>query len=150
MSNNNVKVSYQELITFLESNKNKKVSTLMPDILAMVTSKTTPKTFHKDEEGEVTHIFCYYHKEWEDISLIPYGNKKSSSTGFNTMCKQGVSRWSKQQRIAKQATSTLLDKLSSGEITIDDLQEHKDAIEEARTTITPLDKDENNGSQDIS
>lgn len=133
----NIKVSYKELVEFLEANKNKKVSTLMPSILEMVTSKTIAKTFKTNDEGEVTRIFCYYHKEWEDITLVPYGNKKSSSTGYNTMCKEGVSNWSKQQRIAKQATSELLTSLANGDIAIEDLNTHKDAIEQARTTITP-------------
>lgn len=145
---NNIKVNYKELVDFLTLNKNKKVSTLMPNILAMVTSKTTPKTFKCDDKGKVTHIFCYYHKEWEDITLIEYGAKKSSSTGYNTMCKEGVSNWSKQQRKSKQDTANLLDSLANAKIDIKDLQVHKDAIEQARTTIIPRSDNNNANTQD--
>lgn len=133
----NVKVAYKDIIALLEANKNKKVSTIMPQLLELVTSSVRAKTFVKDDNDNVTHIFCYYHKKWESLTIATYGKKASSSTGFNTMCKEGVSQWSKQQRHSKLALSTLLDSLANGNTSIDDLPTLKDAIEEARTLITP-------------
>jgi len=134
----NIKASYKEIMDFLELNKNKKVSTIMPQLLALTTSKTMAKTFKVDEEGNVTHIFCYYHKEWEALNEVPYGKKASSTTGFNTMCKEGLSHWSKQQRESKKAQASLLDRLSSGELEVADLEDEKALIESARTLIVPL------------
>jgi len=135
----NIKANYKEIMDFLELNKNKKVSTIMPLLLEMTTSKTMAKTFKTNDLGEVTHIFCYYHKEWEALSEVDYGKKASSTTKYNTMCKEGLSMWSKQQRESKKAQSSLLDRLSSGDLLIADLEDEKALIESARTVIVPRD-----------
>lgn len=142
----NVKKAYEEVIALLEANKNKKVATIMPQILELVTSKTNSKTFKRNDNGEVTHIFCYYHKEWEALATIEYGAKASSSTGFNTMCKEGVSQWSKQQRVAKKSSASLLNSLADGTLALEDLKQHQDDIESLRNIIiahSSLDNDDN-------
>ena len=128
----NVKKAYIDIVALLEANANKKVSTVLPLILELVTAKGTTKTFQKDEEGNVTHIFCYYHKEWEAVADVEYGKKSSTATGYNTMCKVGVSAWTKKQRVAKLAKEALLAKVVSGEIPAAELQDHMDAIEAER------------------
>lgn len=130
-----VKKAYVELVEFLKENQNKKISTIMPEILELVTSKTNSTTFRKDESGQVTHIFCYYHKKWEPVEL--FGNKKHSTTGYNSMCKEGVNQWSKQQREAKKAEASLLDRVASGELSVDDIQSERDKIEESKNVIVP-------------
>lgn len=131
-----IKKVYVDVVEFLQANEGKKVSTLMPELLEMMSSKVASKTFKTDEHGNVTHIFCYYHKEWEPVEL--YGTKKHSSTGYNTMCKIGVNQWTKQQREAKQAKEGLLDKVASGEVSPDELQQELEAIEQNRLRIKPL------------
>ena len=130
-----IKKDYQELVTFLETNKNKKVETILEMVREMCSSKNET-TFRKDDEGNVTHVFCYYHKVWEDVSEVEYGKKASNkSTGLNTMCKVGLNAWSKQQRVAQKEKNELLTKMAKGEVTQEEFNLELDAIEVRRTTI---------------
>lgn len=130
-----IKKAYVEIVELLEANSNKKVSTILPQLMELMTAKVSSKTFMKDEDGNVTHVFCYYHKEWEAVADVPYGAKANTATGLNTMCKAGVSAWSKQQRVAKKAKEELLAKVASGALAAEDLQDELAAIEAARTEI---------------
>lgn len=138
--NNSIKKDFIAIVELLEANANKKVSSIMPQILELVTKRASGgsdigKTFIKNDEGVVTHIYCYYHKQWEEVSH--YGAKASTASGYNTMCKEGVSSWTKQQRVAKQARDQLLTKLSNGEVTVDDLAGLQEAIEADRNVVVP-------------
>lgn len=123
MSNSNVKKAFQEVVALLEANKNKKVSTIMDQILELVTAKSGGKTFYKDDQGNVIAIYCYYHKQWELVSEVEFGKKKSTATGLNTMCKQGVSNWSKQQREMSKAKDELFKKVANEEVEASTLTE---------------------------
>ena len=94
-------------------------------------------TFLKDEDGNVTHIFCYYHKKWEDVTVAEYGGKKGTATGLNTMCKEGVSNWTKQQRVKKQSEAGLLTKVISGELMPDELPAEQLRLSEEAKVIKP-------------
>lgn len=134
----NIKKQYVELVEFLEANKGKKISSIIDEVRAMCEAKkggSDGKTFEKDEEGNVVRVFCWYHKEWEDVATTEYGTKKGTATGLNTMCKQGVSAWTKQQRVAKQAKNDVLNRIMSGELTTEEAQPLLAEIEDARTTI---------------
>lgn len=138
--NNSIKKDFVAIVELLQANASKKISTVLPQVLELATKKASGgsdigKTFLKNEEGEVTHIYCYYHKQWEEVQF--YGAKASTASGYNTMCKEGVSQWTKQQRVAKQKRDELLTKLSNGEIAIDDLADAQEAIEAERTVIVP-------------
>ena len=129
-----IKKAYTEIAQFLEDNTNKKVSTIMPQLIDMMSGQTQ-SCVRRAEDGTVEAIFCYYHKEWELVSEVEYGAKASSSTGLNSMCKVGVSHWTKQQRISKKAKEQLLEDVASGEVHSDDLADIMSDIEEARTLI---------------
>ena len=133
-----IKKDFVSIVAFLEENKTKKVSTILEELKGMCSKKTNDKTFKVDDNGEVTHVFCYYHKQWEAISEVTYGPKKNTASGLNTMCKEGVSNWTKQQRIAKKAKEELLTKIGLGELLVENLQEEQDLIEVERTKIIPL------------
>lgn len=130
-----IKKDYLSIVAFLEANENKKVKTILEELKLMCTKKTNDKTFELDEEGNVTRVYCYYHKCWEDVDTYAYGPKKNTASGLNTMCKEGVSKWTKQQRVAKQERSELLTKLGSGELDIKDLPQAESDIEDARQAI---------------
>lgn len=131
-----IKTQFTTLHNLLLDNAGKK---LTPKLIAqfeeLMTSKVMAKTFKKDDEGNVTHIFCYYHKEWEEVANVPYGNKASTAHGYNTMCKEGVSNWTKQQRVMKQAKAKLLDDVSNGEVEASDLPRLLEEIELQAKTI---------------
>lgn len=134
----NTKKQYVELVAFLEANKNKKVSTILDEVLEMCVAKkggSNGKTFMTNEAGEVTHVYCWYHKEWEDVTVAEYGAKKGTASGLNTMCKQGVSSWTKAQRLAKQAESNMLNSVVAGEVEASEIPTLRAEIEATRTTI---------------
>jgi hypothetical protein len=140
-----IKVQYQDIIAFLELNKGKKVSTILAEVTEMCVAKkggSGGKTFIRNDEGIVTHVFCYYHKKWEEVSTVEYGDKKSTATGLNTMCKEGVSKWTKQQAMAKKAEAGLLDKLLSGELSQDTLAAARQEIEDTRQVVVPREDDQ--------
>lgn len=132
-----IKKAYSELVELLEANKGKKVSSIMDQVLELATTKQSSKNFITDDNGKVTHIFCYYHKKWEAIDEVEFGTKKHSASGYNSMCKEGVNQWSKQNREAKKAEAELLDKVASGELAPDDIQAERERIAEERTKIIP-------------
>mgnify|MGYP003655829227 CR=1 FL=1 len=138
-----IKKDFVALIAFLEANKNKNVKTILEEAKLMCTKKTNDKTFELDEDGNVVRVYCYYHKCWEDVSIYTYGPKKNTASGLNTMCKEGVSQWTKQQRVAKQSKEALLTKLGTGELTVDDLPTEQALIEEVRVSIIPHSTDTN-------
>ena len=137
----NIKKQYQEIFEFLSTNSGKKVSTVLPELTEMMFRKSSGgidgKTFIRDEEGNVTHIYCYYHKLWEDVTVAEYGKKYSSAIGLNTMCKEGVSAWTKQQRVKKASEVKLLTKVGSGEIMPEEIADYQAKIQEVSQEIVP-------------
>jgi hypothetical protein len=136
-----VKKQFEELYTLLVDNKNKKVSTVLPQLIELMAKKNNAsgkaQTFIKDEDGNVTHVYCYYHKKWEDVTVAEYGSKKGTATGLNTMCKDGVSNWTKQQRAKKQAEAELITKVVNGELLPEDLKSVQDQLIEDSKIIVP-------------
>lgn len=137
----NVKKQYEELHAFLEANKAKKVATIMPQLIEMMQRKNNASgqanTFIKDDEGNIIAIYCYYHKKWELVNEVPYGSKKGTATGYNTMCKEGVSNWTKQQRAKKQAEAAILNKVASGDLAVEDIAAEQERLAEVAKEITP-------------
>ena len=110
-----IKKDYQLIVEFLEANQNKKVATILEQLREMCSQSNTV-TFKKDADGNVTEVFCYYHKRWELVSEQEYGKKASNkATGLNTMCKVGYNQWTKQQSMAKKAKEQLLSRVAAGE-----------------------------------
>lgn len=138
---NEIKKVYADIFAFLQANADKKIKAIMPELLEMVTSKQMSSTFRKDAKGNVTHVFCYYHKKWEDITIAEYGNKATSASSLNSMCKEGVNQWTKQQRDLKKAKEDVLTKVGKGEITPDQIHDLLVQAEAATKLIVPR-KDE--------
>lgn len=136
-----VKKMYVELVELLEANQNEKVKSILPEVIAMVSAKQTRNigsTFIKNSNGEAIAIHCYYFKRWMPLvgnESVEFGAKKSTTTGYNTMCKEGVSNWTKQNNGAKKAHDALLDRLEAGDLTTDQISEEKARIEKARCEI---------------
>ena len=128
-----IKKDFQAIVEFLEANQNKKVATIIEQLREMCSQANTV-TFKKDEEGNVTEVFCYYHKVWEKVSEHEYGKKASNkATGLNTMGKKGLNQWTKQQSAAKKAKEQLLARVAAGEEL--DIGAELEAIEAARQAI---------------
>ena len=137
-----IKKAFAPIMELLEANKDKKVSSILADITKLAEAKTggggrTADNVLRDDKGNVTHIFCYYHKKWEDVSVCEFGKKASSPTGLSNMCKEGTASWTKQQRDAKAAREQLLNDVASGEVKPADIKARNDEIEKVRTKIIP-------------
>lgn len=134
----NIKKQFESIHSLLVENQGKKLGKeLMSKLEELMISKTMTKTFKLDDEGNVSQIFCYYHKVWEDVNEIPYGKKSSTSHGLNTMCKQGVSNWTKQQRVLKVAKEELLSQVADETIQASDLPSIIKELEIESKTIKP-------------
>lgn len=136
-----IKKQFEEIYALLEANKNKQIKTLLPELAELMSKKSSggglASTFHKIDD-EVAIVFCYYHKKWELVTIAEYGKKASNqATGLNTMCKEGVSQWTKAQRSKKQAEADLLTKVASGELKPEDIAEEQDKIVKASKLIVP-------------
>ena len=147
-----IKKAYLDIVEFLQDNEDAYVRDILPQVTALASAKTgggggKATTFHRDEQGNVVAIQCYYHKLWMDPEVAEFGKKASSATGFNSMCKDGVSKWTKQQRDAKKAKEQLLTDVASGEIEAADLPALLAEIEEATDIVVP--RDDNYGYETL-
>lgn len=138
-----VKKAFQPLIDFLEANADKKVKSILAEVIELTKAQTTRmegSSFIKDATGTVVAIHDYYFKRWMPLvgpSAVDFGQKLKSATGLNTMCKEGVSNWTKQQREAKNGLASLLSKVASGELAPADIAVEQAKLEEARKAIVP-------------
>lgn len=131
------KKSFVEIVTLLQNNPNKKVSDILDEVMKLTVSKKTQSVLRFNDKKELTHIFCWYHKEWEDISKVEYGKKASTETGLNTFCKVGVNQWTKQQSTAKEAKGDLLMDVAEGKVKSADITKMITKIELERQKIYP-------------
>ncbi len=140
MTEARIKKAYVEIIDFLEANGDKKVKTIIADVIKLVAAKGAGggggiTSFHKNEAGDVVAIRDYYFQLWISPGVVEFGAKASSPTGLNNMCKEGVSNWTKQQRVARVAKEDLLGKIASEEIPAKELPAELAKIEEARGAV---------------
>lgn len=125
-----------KVLTILEDNSNKKVSSIIELIKELEEVKSMrQKTYIMTKENEPFAIFCYYHKHWELVDETEYGLKSSSKTGLNTMCKLGTNKWTKQQKDAKKQEAELLQKVIDQSCTIEEAETLKQDIETNRQVI---------------
>ena len=146
-----IKKAFVDLVAFLEENEGSKVKTIMPGVIELCSAKSGggkggASTFIKNEAGEVTHIFCYYHKKWEAVAEVEFGTKTTSPTGLNNMCKEGTSQWTKQQRAAKKASEALLDQVAAGEVDANDISGLREDIETTRSAVVA--REDGHGTED--
>jgi hypothetical protein len=135
-----IKKAFLPLVEFLTTNKDKRVKEILEQIQEMCSAKGaggTASTFHRDENGAVTHIQDYYFKKFFPLSHVDFGPKAGSPSGYNSMCKEGVSNWTRQQREFKAAKEALLNAVAAGEVKPDQIAAKLEELEVARTKIVP-------------
>jgi hypothetical protein len=133
-----IKKQFKEVYEFLMKNQEKKVGDILPMLTQLMSSKNQERSYLADEDGNIIAIHCYYHKKWELVDYVEYGKKASTATGLNTMCKEGVRMWTKQQNEAKKAREILLAKVAAGTLNTEQLAEELRKIETERHRIEPL------------
>ena len=141
-----VKKMYIEIVELLEANQNKLVSEVLQDVINLASAKSNKgasgSTFIKDVNGDVVAIQCYYFKRFMPLvgnEAVEFGAKKSTTTGYNTMCKLGVSLWTKQNKQAKEETDAILERLEANEIDISQIAKIKAEIAERKARIEDTD-----------
>lgn len=134
-----IKKAFQPIISLLEANRDETVDDIIEQVIALTTAKQgggggKASTFHKNADGIVTAVKCFYHGLWFDPSIVEFGVKASSASGLNSMSKDGSSKWTKQNREFKKGQEALLAQVVAGEVSQEevgelmaDLQEAKDA-----------------------
>lgn len=141
-----IKKAYQAIITVLsaavEANPEATIASVIDHVTDLASAKTgagggKATAFHRDENGEVVAIKCYYHKLWMDPRVVEFGKKATSPTGMNNMCKDGVSKWTKQQRDIKQEEAGLLGRVTAGELAIEDIPAEQERIQADAKLVTP-------------
>jgi hypothetical protein len=139
----NIKKAYVEIVELLEANEDKKVKSIIDQVRELASAKTSRASGDsalRDTDGNVVAIQDYYFKRFMPLvgnKAVEFGAKKNSSTGLNTMCKEGVSNWTKQQRVAKQANQDLLTRVANGEVAPENIGAEQAKIEEERKSIAP-------------
>ena len=136
-----IKKQFAEVFEFLTQNQDKKVKEILPMLTQFMSSKNQERTYLADDNGNIIAIYCYYHKSWELVDYIEYGKKVSTATGLNTMCKEGVRQWTKQQNEAKKQKEILLSKIATKQINTEELNEALQQIEAEKNKIVPLPKE---------
>ena len=136
-----IKKAFQPIIAFLEENKGSKVSTILDGAIELASAKVgggrSAENVLRDDEGNVVAVFCYYHKRYEPVADVEYGKKATSSTGLNSMCKEGTSNWTKQQRVAKKAGEQMLNDVMDGKLAREDMQAAREEIDTAKNVVIP-------------
>ncbi len=143
-----IKKGFVEVYNILIANEDKKVKSIMNELIPIMASMQRDKNHFEDDDG--LHVFCYYHKTWELISQVEYGKKVNTATGLNSMCKVGTNQWTKQQREFKKSKADLLNLVANGELAIEDINSKIEELEEVKDSIITLqDHHHNEALKDI-
>jgi hypothetical protein len=136
-----VKKAYSDIYAVLVKNKKKKVSEILDDLLEIMKPKTDRilgETFIRNSENAIVAIRCWYFKRWMPLvgtKKVLFGSKKSSTTGYNTMCKIGCSHWYRQQREKKKALMNLPIDIKNKKVKIDEIEKVQEEIEAKASVI---------------
>lgn len=137
-----IKKAYREIVQFLEDNSDSQVADVLEQIIELASAKTASgggraSVFVRNTNSAVIAIKCYYHKLWMDPRVVEFGKKANSVTGLSSLCKDGVQKWTKQQRDSKQAQATLLTRVADGEVLPENIAEEQEVIRQAQVAIHP-------------
>jgi hypothetical protein len=133
-----IKKAFLGIHALLLANEEKKVKTIMPDLVEIMSAKGAgggASSIHRNEAGDIVGIMDYYYKVWLPVAFVEFGAKANSASGLNTMCKSGVSLWTKQQREFKKGKEELLDEVAAGNVLPTDIAEHLENLEAARAFV---------------
>lgn len=123
-------MNINDIIEFLNANENKTIKTVRADLTEMleqltIVNRPLGRTFLVGSDNKVFAIFCWYHKQWELLSEVEYGQKVSSSTGYNTMCKIGVREWTKEQKLLKLLPGECLELVETGKLKFEQVPDYR-------------------------
>lgn len=131
---------FQPLMSLFAANQTATVADLMPQITELTSAKVgggggKATTFHRLADGTIGAVMCYYFKQWMDPRLVDFGAKAGSATGLNSMCKVGLSAWTKQQSAFKKAKEALLNEVAAGNVKPEEIADRLAELEAERDAI---------------
>jgi len=141
-----VKKVFEGLITLLQENEDKKVKTILPQILELARAKRRSnegETYIKNADGAVVAILCSYYSKWMPTvgdKAVEFGKRVGTATGLNSMCKDGLNLYAEQKRIAVEATNKLMQDLRSKAVSQDNMDSILSGIEIKKELREPTDK----------
>lgn len=141
-----IKKVFQPLMTLLAANMGATVESIYAEAEKLVSAKVgggggKATNFHRLEDGTIAAVFDYAFKKWVDPRLVEFGPKAGTPTGLNTMCKAGVSAWTKAQTEFKKGKDAVVAELLANKITSEEAQAQIAALEEARNATPELPAD---------
>jgi len=144
-----IKKIFEDVIELLEANKQKKVSSILAEVIDLATAKrrTGVVTYHK-EGDTVVAAHCAYYNQWFLVEEVEFGEKKSAASGLNPMCKEGLSKWTKQQRVARIDKDKLLQSVIEGDTDAKDLKKLLAKIEDARVEVSVMVIEDEDGKEE--
>jgi len=83
-----IKKAFIGVHALLLANEDKKVKTVMPELVEIMSAKGAgggASSVHRNEAGDVLGILDYYFKVWLPVEYVEYGAKANSASGLNTM-----------------------------------------------------------------
>lgn len=141
MSDQKIKKIYKDLVAFLETNKDKAIKNVLPEIYNLTRSKicrVEGDSFIKDKDGKLVAAMCFYYQQWMPLvgeNAVEFGVKANTKTGLNTMSKAGLELWLAQQKTATQAGKQIIVDIKTEVLAIKDIGKREDEIELARTFV---------------
>lgn len=139
-----IKKAYAAIASLLAGNMDATVADIYPQFEALASAKAgggggRATTFHRDEQGNVTALFCAYYKKWFPVDGdVEFGKKASTQSGFNNYSKPGLALFTKQLNEFKKAKDALLIEVAADPSKAETLQAELDKLEEARHAIQPV------------
>lgn len=133
-----IKKAFIGIHAILVANEDKKVKSVMSELVEIMSAKGAgggASSVHRNEAGDIVGIMDYYFKVWLPVKFVEFGSKANSASGLNTMCKLGVSLWTKQQRDFKKGKDVMLTDVQAGNILPTEIQACLDELEEIRGFI---------------
>ena len=105
-----IRKKYEEIVSILEKNLDKKVSEVLEEIRPKLLTKPGGKiaNFKLHSDGFIIAIFCSYHKKWEDPRVVHFGKKSTSSSGFTSSCLEGMNLSNRRRKDYKQGLYNIL------------------------------------------
>lgn len=119
---NDIKKGLIELVKLVEARKGKIIDDkFIEDFRYYCVSKKKSSVILLDNDN-IVGKFCWYHKKWELFKDNEFGIKSGDPSGFNSMCKSGVSSWTRSQLAIKKLDAEALKKVKSGKLKINDIE----------------------------
>lgn len=135
-----IKKAYQDIVNFLQENKDKKVASILDTVIEMASAQrmSAENTAIRDLKGNVVAILDSYTQKWCALvgdKAVEFGVKANTSTGLNPMSKASLNQVNKQATAFKKASSDLLQQVAKGEVKPDQIQAKLAEFEEARKAV---------------